>query len=37
MKCPHCNKTIGLMPETDVFGKKTNLPDCPSRKRRRGR
>lgn len=33
-KCPHCSKTVGLMPEVDVFGKKTGLPDCPYRKRR---
>lgn len=34
-KCPYCRKTIGYMPEYDVNGKKTKLPDCPYRKKRR--
>lgn len=33
-KCPHCNKTIGYMPDRDVNGKKINLPKCPYRKAR---
>lgn len=33
-RCPHCGKAIGFMPDKDAYGKKTNLPDCPRRKKR---
>lgn len=33
MKCPHCNKEVGYMPERDVNGKKLKLPKCPYKKR----
>lgn len=36
-RCPHCNKTIGYMPERDVNNKKLKLPDCPYRKGKRNR